>query len=78
MSVYIHLMVGNMSVENWDTDDATASRSYAFLLTPDIYPFNKKYKDREQPFFGIDDRIPMLLTVLLGIQHALAMIGGRM
>ncbi|KAI5806921.1 permease family-domain-containing protein [Geopyxis carbonaria] len=49
---------------------------YAYLLTPDIYPFNKKFKGRAQPFFGIDDRIPLLLTLLLGIQHALAMIGG--
>ncbi|KAF8243283.1 Xanthine/uracil permease [Wilcoxina mikolae CBS 423.85] len=49
---------------------------YAYLLTPNIPPFNKKYKDRKQPFFGIDDRIPLLLTLLLGIQHALSMIGG--
>ncbi|TGZ80591.1 Xanthine/uracil permease [Ascodesmis nigricans] len=49
---------------------------YSFLLTPNLPPFNKKYKGRAQPFYGINDRIPLLLTVLLGIQHALAMIGG--
>lgn len=50
--------------------------SYVWLLTPDIPPFNRKYKDLEQPFYGIDDQIPLLLIVLLGLQHALAMIGG--
>jgi hypothetical protein len=50
--------------------------SYVYLLTPDIPPFNRKYKGRKQPFFGIDDRIPLLLTLLLGFQHALAMMGG--
>lgn len=50
--------------------------SYVWLLTPDIPPFNRKYKDREHPFYGINDRIPLLLTILLGLQHALAMIGG--
>jgi hypothetical protein len=55
---------------------ADAQCSYVYLLTPDIPPFNRKYKDRKQPFFGIDDRIPLLLTLLLGIQHALSMIGG--
>ena len=52
--------------------------SYAYLFTPDIPPFNRKYKGRSQPFFGVDDRIPLLLTLLLGIQHALAMVGGGM
>lgn len=50
--------------------------SYVWLLTPDIPPFNRKYKDREQPFYGINDRVPLLLIILLGLQHALAMMGG--
>lgn len=50
--------------------------SYVFLLTPNIPPFNRRFKGRAQPFFGIDDRIPLLLTLILGLQHALAMIGG--
>ncbi|RPB09340.1 Xanthine/uracil permease [Morchella conica CCBAS932] len=49
---------------------------YVWLLTPDIPPFNRKYKDRVQPFYGINDRIPLLLTILLGVQHSLAMMGG--
>ncbi|PWW79686.1 Xanthine/uracil permease [Tuber magnatum] len=49
---------------------------YAWLLTPDIPPFNRKYKDRVKPFYGIDERIPLLLTILLGLQHSLAMMGG--
>lgn len=28
------------------------------------------------PFFGLNDRIPVLLAVLLGFQHALAMLAG--
>lgn len=51
---------------------------YIWLLTPDIPPFNRKYKDRVQPFYGINDRIPLLLTILLGMQHSLAMMGGSM
>jgi len=50
--------------------------SYAWLLTPDIPPFNRKYKDRVKPFYGIDEKIPLLLTLLLGLQHSLAMMGG--
>ena len=49
---------------------------YRWLLTPDIPPFNRSYRSRKQPFYGIDDRIPLLLTVLLGLQHMLSMIGG--
>ncbi|CUS08797.1 unnamed protein product [Tuber aestivum] len=49
---------------------------YAWLLTPDVPPFNRKYKDRVKPFYGIDERIPLLLTLLLGLQHSLAMVGG--
>jgi NCS2 family nucleobase:cation symporter-2 len=50
--------------------------NYTWLLTPNVPPFNRKFKGRKQPFYGIDDRIPLLLTVLLGLQHALAMVGG--
>jgi xanthine/uracil permease len=36
---------------------------------------NKKYKDYEAPFYGLNDRVPILLTLLLGLQHAFCMIG---
>lgn len=46
-----------------------------YLITPNIWPLNKKYKDYRAPFYGLNDRVPVLLTLLLGLQHALTMIG---
>lgn len=46
-----------------------------YLITPNIWPLNKKYKDYKAPFYGLNDRVPILLTILLGLQHALTMIG---
>lgn len=48
---------------------------YAYLVTPNIPPFNRKYKDYSTPFYGLNDRVPILLTIVLGLQHALTMIG---
>ncbi|KAF2242832.1 purine permease [Trematosphaeria pertusa] len=48
---------------------------YLYLITPNIWPLNKKYKDYKAPFYGLNDRTPVLLTLLLGLQHALTMIG---
>ncbi|KAF2026775.1 purine permease [Setomelanomma holmii] len=48
---------------------------YLYLITPNIWPLNKKYKDYQAPFYGLNDRVPVLLTLLLGLQHALTMIG---
>ncbi|OJJ50727.1 hypothetical protein ASPZODRAFT_54641 [Penicilliopsis zonata CBS 506.65] len=47
---------------------------YAYLFRPEI-PFLKRPM-RAQPFFALNDRIPILLALLLGLQHALAMLGG--
>jgi xanthine/uracil permease len=47
-----------------------------YLITPNIWPLNKKYKDHVPPFFFPDDRIPLLLIVILGVQHALTKISG--
>lgn len=47
---------------------------YGFLFTPNI-PFLKKQR-RAAPFFGLHDRMPVLLALLLGFQHALAMLAG--
>lgn len=47
---------------------------YAFLFTPNI-PFMKRER-RAAPFFGLDQKMPMLLALLLGFQHALAMLAG--
>ncbi|KAI5783878.1 permease family-domain-containing protein [Peziza echinospora] len=47
---------------------------YAFLFRPNI-PFMKKDR-RVSPFFGLNERMPLLLGLLLGFQHALAMLAG--
>lgn len=55
-------------------DGLIGSYDYAFLFTPNI-PFVKKPR-RAAPFFGLNDRMPVLLALLLGFQHALAMLAG--
>ncbi|KAI9663035.1 MAG: hypothetical protein M1821_008083 [Bathelium mastoideum] len=47
---------------------------YAFLFKPNL-PFLKKER-RAAPFFGLNDRLPVFLALLLGLQHALAMLAG--
>jgi len=47
---------------------------YAFLFKPNL-PWMKKSKQRA-PFFGLQDRMPVVLALLLGFQHALAMLAG--
>ena len=47
---------------------------YAFLFKPNI-PFLAKER-RTAPFFGLNDRMPLFLGLLLGLQHALAMLAG--
>lgn len=57
-------------------DGLIGDYEYAYLFTPNIWPLNKKYKDHVPPFFYPDDKIPLLLILILGIQHALTMISG--
>ncbi|KAF6831468.1 purine permease [Colletotrichum plurivorum] len=47
---------------------------YAFLFRPNL-PFMRKTR-QAAPFFGLHDRMPTLLAMLLGFQHALAMLAG--
>lgn len=47
---------------------------YAYLFIPAL-PFLKVNK-KKQPFFGLDDEIPVVLGLILGLQHALAMLAG--
>jgi hypothetical protein len=49
---------------------------YAFLFKPNL-PFMKA-KRQSAPFFGLHDKIPVVLALLLGLQHALAMLAGGM
>ncbi|KAK9356755.1 permease family-domain-containing protein [Lipomyces doorenjongii] len=47
---------------------------YAYLFTPKI-PFLRR--DRKPgPFFGLNDRMPIVLAFILGFQHSLAMLAG--
>ncbi|GES56829.1 purine permease [Aspergillus terreus] len=48
---------------------------YLYLITPNIWPLNKKYEGTDPPFYGLNDEVPILLTLILGLQHALTMIG---
>ncbi|KAF2836122.1 Xanthine/uracil permease [Patellaria atrata CBS 101060] len=47
---------------------------YGFLFRPNV-PFMKKDR-RAAPFFGLNDKMPVFLALLLGFQHALAMLAG--
>ncbi|KAI4204775.1 MAG: hypothetical protein LQ350_000841 [Teloschistes chrysophthalmus] len=47
---------------------------YAFLFKPNL-PFMQKSR-RAAPFFGLNDKMPVLLALLLGFQHALSMLAG--
>ncbi|OAA73383.1 purine permease [Cordyceps fumosorosea ARSEF 2679] len=47
---------------------------YGFLFRPNL-PFMRRSTSRS-PFFGLNDRMPVLLGLLLGLQHALAMLAG--
>lgn len=49
-------------------------QDYGSLFIPNI-PYLVKQK-RELPFYGVHDKLPYLLVIILGMQHALAMVGG--
>jgi hypothetical protein len=55
-------------------DGLIGDYDYAFLFRPNI-PFLKKPR-RAAPFFGLHDKMPVVLALLLGFQHALAMLAG--
>lgn len=55
-------------------DGLVGEYDYAFLFKPNL-PFMKKAR-QTAPFFGLNDKLPTLLALLLGFQHALAMLAG--
>lgn len=55
-------------------DGLIGDYDYAFLFKPNL-PFMAK-SDRAPPFFGLNDKMPVLLALILGFQHALAMLAG--
>ncbi|KAK7541965.1 permease family-domain-containing protein [Phyllosticta citribraziliensis] len=50
------------------------SYDYGFLFRPNL-PFMRRVR-RAAPFFGLNDSMPVFLAILLGFQHALAMLAG--
>lgn len=57
------------------TKDGLIGRyDYSFLFRPNL-PFMKPVQ-QAAPFFGLNDKMPVLLALLLGFQHALAMLAG--
>lgn len=50
------------------------SYDYAFLFKPNL-PFMGA-QNVTPPFFGLNDKMPVFLALLLGLQHALAMLAG--
>ncbi|KAF2662686.1 xanthine/uracil permease protein-like protein [Lophiostoma macrostomum CBS 122681] len=62
-------------VKAFTTKDGLVGKyDYAFLFKPNL-PFMKKER-RAAPFFGLHDKMPVLLALLLGFQHALSMLAG--
>jgi hypothetical protein len=55
-------------------DGLIGDYDYAFLFRPNL-PFMRKSL-QAAPFFGLNDKMPVLLAMLLGFQHALAMLAG--
>lgn len=47
---------------------------YVFLFKPNL-PFVGK-GNISSPFFGLNDKMPLFLALLLGLQHSLAMLAG--
>ncbi|QPG74804.1 hypothetical protein FOA43_002140 [Brettanomyces nanus] len=50
------------------------SYDYGYLFMPEV-PFMSK-TPKTQPFFGLNDKMPVFLGMLLGLQHSLSMLAG--
>lgn len=48
---------------------------FAWLCTP-VLPWMKSKKSRAPPFYAIDADLPLLLAIVCGFQHSLAMLAG--
>jgi hypothetical protein len=55
-------------------DGLIGDYDYGFLFRPNL-PFMRK-PTQASPFFGLNDKMPVFLALLLGFQHALAMLAG--
>lgn len=56
-------------------DGLLGDYDYAFLFRPNI-PFLRPKRRQASPFFGLNDKLPVFLALLLGFQHALGMLAG--
>lgn len=66
---------GKRILRKWTTKDGLLGEyDYGYLFTPEI-PFTKK-TPKTQPFFGLNSDMPIFLGMILGFQHALAMLAG--
>lgn len=66
---------GRAAVKAFTTKDGLIGNyDYAFLFKPNL-PFMTRSK-RAAPFFGLNESMPVLLALLLGLQHALSMLAG--
>ncbi|KID98343.1 purine permease, partial [Metarhizium majus ARSEF 297] len=70
----IRLRLGNVRHAFTRRDGLVGDYDYGFLLRPNL-PFMKKSTYRS-PFFGLNDKMPVCLGLLLGLQHALSMLAG--
>jgi hypothetical protein len=56
--------------------------SYSWLCTPTLPVYHPEREGvsirsrRPPPFFALDDELPVLLAIVCGLQHALAMLAG--
>jgi uric acid-xanthine permease len=55
-------------------DGLIGDYDYVYLFKPNL-PFMGN-KNVTPPFFGLDDKMPLLLAMILGLQHTLAMLAG--
>lgn len=55
-------------------DGLIGEYDYAYLFIPRL-PFTKRAR-KSAPFFGLEDSVPVALALILGLQHALAMLAG--
>ncbi|OAA36808.1 purine permease [Metarhizium rileyi] len=74
MGKRIKVRLGNVRHAFTTRDGLVGDYDYGFLLRPNL-PFMKNSTYRS-PFFGLNDKMPVCLGLLLGLQHALAMLAG--
>ena len=73
-SKYVQACMAQYFFTDSDREGLIGKYDYAFLFKPNL-PFMQKSR-RAAPFFGLNDRMPVLLALLFGFQHALSMLAG--